>query len=146
LAQAARFNYEADLRTHVEAQVGRYLLIAAAASVQLEAEQAYALHQLEFDEVMNVFGGWMVAHLRHAHFRSELGGNRIERIAQLRCLTFGEDLRNTEGRRVGLAGGYFLRQKPPIEDDRPLPRLELAIERLPKAAGPHLDGLLFVGH
>jgi hypothetical protein len=44
LAQAARaFDYEADLRAHIEAQVGGDLLVAAAAGVQLEAERADAL-------------------------------------------------------------------------------------------------------
>jgi hypothetical protein len=47
---------------------------------------------------------------------------------------------------MGLAGGYFLWQKPPIEDDRPLPLFEFRIERLTKAARPHLHGLLFVRH
>jgi hypothetical protein len=45
-----------------------------------------------------------------------------------------------------LAGGYLLVEKPPIKNDGPLPRFKLGIQRLAKAAGPHLYGVLFVGH
>jgi hypothetical protein len=45
---------------------------------------------------------------------------------------------------VGFAGGYFLGEKAPIEDDGTLPLFKFAIERLAKTAGPHFDGLFFV--
>ena len=105
-----------------------------------------ALHELEFDEVMNILGGRMIAHLRLAGVRCEFGGNRIQRRAQLRCFSFGQDSCGAEGGRVRLAGGDFLIEKPPVKDDRALPRFEFRIQRLAKAAGPHLPGLLFVGH
>ena len=69
-----------DLRAHIEAQVGGNLFVAAAAGVQLESERADALRQLEFDEVMNVLGGGVVAHLRLARVRCELRGDRVQRL------------------------------------------------------------------
>ncbi len=100
----------------------------------------------KFDEVMNVFGRRVIAHQRLARVGGVFGGNRIERVTQLRCLIFGQDLRGAEGRGVRLAGGDLLVEKPPVEDNRPLPRFEFCVERLAKAARPHLPGLLFVGH
>ena len=46
----------ADRIAHIKPQVGSDLFVAAAAGVQLEPKRAYAFHQLELDEVMNVFG------------------------------------------------------------------------------------------
>jgi hypothetical protein len=43
---------------------------------------------------------------------------------------------------MGLAGGDFVREETPIEDDRPLPAFEVWVERLAEAAGPHLTLLL----
>jgi hypothetical protein len=47
---------------------------------------------------------------------------------------------------VRFAGGYFLGEKTPIENNRSLPAFEVCIERLAEAAGPHLYGLVFVRH
>src|ERR1039457_7411834 len=47
---------------------------------------------------------------------------------------------------MSVACGYLLVEKPPIENNRPLPLFELHIQRLAKAARPHLDGMLFVRH
>jgi hypothetical protein len=57
--------------------------------VQLEAQRANPLRELEFDEVMNVFGAGVVAHQSFACFRGVFGGNRIKRRAELRSFTFG---------------------------------------------------------
>ncbi len=82
LAQAASASMtERDLLAHVEAQIGGDLLVAAAAGVQLEAERADALDECKFDEVMNVFGGRVIAHQRLAGFGGVVGGNRVERVA-----------------------------------------------------------------
>ncbi len=43
------------LLPHVQPQVGGNLLVAAAAGVQLQAEIADALHQLQLHKVVNVF-------------------------------------------------------------------------------------------
>ena len=74
------------MRAHVEAQVGGDLLVAAAAGVELEAERADALNEFKFDEVMNVFGGCVVAHLGLARIGGVVGGDRVERVADRRCL------------------------------------------------------------
>ena len=74
---------EADLLADVEAQVGGDLLVAAAAGVEFETERADALNECQFDEVMNVFGGRVIAHLGLAGFGGVIGGDRIERCADL---------------------------------------------------------------
>jgi hypothetical protein len=114
--------------------------------VEFEAELADSINQRELDKVVNVFSGWMCTHKGLARFRSVLRGNRIQRGADLRSLTFGEDPCSTQSRSVGLAGGYLLWEKPPIKDDGTLPLFEVRVERLTKAARPHLYGLMFVGH
>ena len=95
---------------------------------------------------MNVFGGRMVAHERFAGVGGVFGGDDIERGAEVRCFSLGQDSGGAKGRRVRLAGGDLLLEKAPVKDDGALPRFEFRIERLAKAAGPHLPGLLFVRH
>ena len=87
---------------HVEAQVGRDLLVAAAAGVKLEAERADALYQFQLHKMMNVFGGRMVAHQRLARFGGVVGGNGIERGAQLRCFSFRSEFQRHRERTHGL--------------------------------------------
>src|ERR1035437_8073897 len=96
--------------------------------------------------MMNVLGRCVIAHQRFARLRCVLGGNGIERLAELHCFIFGENLRGEKSGRVRLAGGDLLVEKPPIEADGTLPGFELAVQRLAKTARPHLPGLLFVGH
>jgi len=79
-------------------------------------------------------------------FSGMVGGDGVERDAELRSLILCKDACGNKSRCVGFAGGYLLRKKPPIEDDGTLPLFEVRIERLAKAAGPHLYGLEFVGH
>ena len=134
------------MRANVEPQVGGDLFVAAAAGVQLEAERADALGELELDEVMNVFGGRVIAHEGLAGFRGVIGGDRVERCADLLAFGVGENSGGEKGGRVRLAGGYFLSEKPPVKDDGALPAFEVGIERFAKAAGPHFPGLLFVRH
>ena len=139
-------NGASDCLAHIEPQIGRNLLVATAASVQLKPQRAHALHQFQFHKVMNILGGRMVADERLARIRSVFRCNRIQRASQLRRLPLGEDTRCAKCRRVRLARRNLLRQQPPVKRQRPLPRFELWIERLTKAAGPHLHGLLFVRH
>jgi hypothetical protein len=87
---------EIDLRADVEAQVGGDLLVAAAAGVELEAERANALDELDLDEVMNVFGGGMIAHRAPGRFRRVVGGDGVERCAQLRTFSLGENIGGDE--------------------------------------------------
>jgi hypothetical protein len=44
-----------------------------------------------------------------------VGGDGVERGAQLRAFTSVRIPAATKRRRVGLAGGYFLREKPPVK-------------------------------
>ena len=83
-----RVDDELDVIADVEAQVGGDLLVAAAAGVELEAERADALDEFEFDEVMDVFGGGVVAHLGLAGFGGVVGGDGVQRCADLRAFIF----------------------------------------------------------
>ncbi len=93
---------------------------------------------------MPVLGGRVIAHQFLVRVRRKIGSYCIQRRAELRSFTFGQDSRIPEGGRVRLAGGYLLVEKPPVEDDGALPSFKVSVERLAKAAGPHLAGLLFV--
>ena len=114
--------------------------------MELEAERADALDEGQLDEVMNVFGGGMIAHEGLAGFRGVIGGDGVECCSDLLAFGGGEDVGGDEGGRVGLAGCNFLREQAPIEDDGALPLLKLCVERLAKAARPHFYGLVFGGH
>ena len=116
-----RIKSERNLLAHIEAQVGGNLLVAAAPGMQLEAKRADALDQLEFDKMMNVFGRRMIAHQRLAGFRCVLGGNCIERLAELRSFTLCENVCGNQGRRVRLASCDFFIEKPPVKTNRTLP-------------------------
>ncbi len=122
-----------NLRAHVEAQVRRDLLVAAAARVQLAAERAKPRGQLDLDVVMNVLGLGVLAHGGLARLRRIVGGDGVERRAELRQLIGGKNSGSTKGRCVCLAGSHFLGKQLPVEDDGALPQLELAIERLAEA-------------
>jgi len=102
--------------------------------MQLEAEISYTLREFELDEVMNILSGRVIAHKFLARVRPKIDGDRIQRCAELRSFTFGQDPSCKEGRRMRLARGNLLVEKPPIEDDRPLPRFKVGVERLAKAA------------
>ena len=123
-----------NLSAHVEAQVCCNLFVAAAASVQLESEISGALYELQLDEVMNVLGGRVIAHFDLASVGREFRGNLVERPAQLRCFSFGQDSCREESRRVRLTGSYFMVEKAPIENNGPLPRFEFGVQRLAKTA------------
>ena len=88
----------------------------------------------------------MIAHQGLSRFRRVVGSNGIERRAQLRCFCFGQNSSRTESGRMGFAGGDFLGKKPPVKDNGALPLFKFCIQRLAKAARPHLPGLLFVEH
>ena len=79
---------ESDLFAHEEPQVRRDLFVAAAPGVKLEPQRTHALHQLEFDEVMNVFGRSMIANERFARARFVFRRNRVQRRSQLRSFAF----------------------------------------------------------
>jgi hypothetical protein len=82
---------EIDLPANVETQISRDLLVAAAACVKLEAKRAYALNELQFDEVMDVFGRGMIGDERLSVFRRVVGCDGVEGCAQLRAFSLGEN-------------------------------------------------------
>ncbi len=88
----------------------------------------------------------MIADEGLACFGGVIGGDRVEGCRGFPRLHGGQDAGGDERGGVGLAGGDFLREKPPVEDDGALPAFEVGVERFAEAAGPHFYGLLFVGH
>ena len=49
-----------------------------------------------------------------------------------------QNTRGFQSARVRAAAHYFALQQPPVEGERPLPTLEIRIQRLPEPPGPHL--------
>jgi len=137
---------QADLLAHIETEIGRNLLVAAAAGVQLEPQRADALGQLQFDKVMNVLGRRIVAYQGLARLGCVLFADHIQRRAQLRPFTFSENPGGDQRGGVRLAGGDLTIEKPPVKDNRALPGFKLRIQRLAESAGPHHYGLLLVRH
>ena len=117
-----------------EAQVRGDLFIAAAAGVKFKSQRADALNERQFDEVMNVFGCNVIAHLCLARFGFILGGDGVKSGAELRCFILCQDVCRSECRCVRFAGRDLLGQQPPVEGKRPLPGFKLRIQRLAKAA------------
>ena len=100
----------ADLFAYKEAQVRGDLFVAAAPGVKFEPQRADALNQRQFDEVMDIFGGSVFAHLCLVCVGCELGGNCIQRGAKLRSFTLRKNSGCEEGRGVRLAGINLLGQ------------------------------------
>jgi hypothetical protein len=140
------FNHLLNLGANIEPQIGRDLFIAAAPGVQLESQRTDPLHHRQLDVMVDVFGGRMIAHRRFPRVRRVVRSNRVQRRPQLRCFTHSQNSGCAKGGRVRLAGGYLFREEPPVENNRSLPLFEVPVERLPKAARPHLHGLVLVGH
>jgi len=124
-----------DCRARIEAQIGGDLFVAAAATMQFESPLADSSHQLLFDEMMDVFR-FFVFHetLRH-----------IGRVADLlQSLKNGDELVGGQNpgvfQSMGMSGArrQFVTEQPTVEIKRSLPAFELRIQRLPKAARPHL--------
>ena len=89
----------------------------------LRPSVADAVGQFELDEVMDVFGGGMIADWP-GRFSAWLRRWR----ARLWIWTASSLVRipaACEARRVGLAGGDFLREQPPVEEDGALPLFEV---------------------
>ena len=75
-----RVDDQSDLGAHIQAKVGGDLFIATAAGVKLEAKRADTLHQLELNEVMDVFSRRVITHKDLARFGCVIGGDGVERI------------------------------------------------------------------
>src|SRR5450631_4517701 len=106
--------------------------------MQLEAQSANALYERDLDKVVYILGSGMVSNLGLACFRSVIHCNRVQCGLQLCQLNRRENTGGKQRRRVGLAGSNFLVEELPVKDDGTLPLLEFRIERLAKAARPHL--------
>jgi len=75
-----------------------------------------------------------------------IGGDGVERASDLLAFAARENASGDQGLCVRLAGSRLVGKKPPVEDNRPLPLFKVCVERLAKAARPHLYGLLLVRH
>ena len=94
--------------------------------------------------MVDVFGGGVIADEGLAGFGGMVGGDGVEGGPDLCAFGGGEDSGGDEGGGVGLAGGDFLWEKPPVKNDGALPAFEVGVERFAEAAGPHFYGILFV--
>ena len=56
--------------------------------MQLQSQRADGLNQLEFDEMVDVFGQRILADQCLTRFGFVIGGDGIECFAQLRCFIF----------------------------------------------------------
>ena len=122
---------------HEEAEVGRDLFVAAAASVQLVASSSDQRGELLFYKVVNVFGFRIVEKLWR---RCRALADFSQRFHNFGQLFGGKDSGVFESVGVGAAGGEFKGQQPLIVGERALPFFKFGVEGLPEAAGPHLHG------
>src|SRR5580698_5441432 len=90
--------------------------------------------------MMNVFGPCAVI---PNQFRvpDVLLVNVFEAGDYLGALIGGEDSSPFQRKRMRMTRVEFMRQEPPVELERPLPLIEERVQRLAKAARPHLAGL-----
>ena len=102
------------LLPHVEAEVGRNLLVAAAAGVQLETKIADTRHQLQLDKVVNVFRLGAAVNVAGRTLRVFVA-NGVQRAHDLFQFLGGEDARGRDGARVGFAGSHFLGKQLPVK-------------------------------
>ncbi len=123
---------------HVKAQVGRDLLIAAAAGVELQGQLANVRGQFELDEMMHVFGTRIGCQGGAPSAVPAVLEHGIQPIAHLGGLGRRQNAGGSEHARVRLAGSNLLGEKPPVKAKGPLPLLKARIERLAEAARPHL--------
>ena len=99
---------------HKQPQVGRNLLVAAAAGVQLESQVADPRHQFELYKVVNVLRLRAAVNVAGRTLRV-LVANRVQcahNLFQLRCR---KDARRGDRPRMGLAGSYFLGKQLPVK-------------------------------
>ena len=127
----------AALLPHVQTEVGRNLLVAAAAGVQLEAKIADARYQFQLHEVVNVFRLRAAVDVAGRPLRV-LVADRVQRAHNLLQFLGRKDARRRDGARVGFAGSHFLGKQLPIKYQGSLPLFEVVIQWLAKAARPHL--------
>ncbi len=125
-----------DLVADPQPQVGRNLVVAAAAGVELAAHVADPLDQRPLDVHVNVF-----ELLAEGEFA---GGDLVENLFQaghdLVPLVVGEDAHLGEHQGVGDRAADVVRVKPPIEGHALGELLDTAVRRLVKHTAPRLTG------
>src|SRR5271154_5076764 len=131
----------ARTRTNVQTQVGRNLLVAAAASMKFEPEVADCFDQFHLDEVVNVLRVRSIVHPLLRIFGQAAQCNLIESVSERRLLGTGQYVRCFQRKGMRLAGSYFFLNQLPVKAEGTLPVIESRVEWLAKAAGPHLGGL-----
>ncbi len=102
---------EAKSRGIYEAPGMALLYIAAPSRVQLQPQRPQFFRQFQFNKMVDVLGGGVLANRRRFMPRS----NRIQRRAQLRQLLRAQNPRLGQHRRMGLAGRTLLAKQPPVE-------------------------------
>ena len=93
-----------------EPQIGRHLVVARAAGVELAGDRPHFGVQQALDQSMHVLVG-------RAHGRA-IGqplGDAVETVEQLRLLGSGHDADAAESMHPGLAGGHVLGPQPVID-------------------------------
>ena len=121
--------------TRVQAQVGRDLLVAAAAGMQLVSGFTDGRDELLLDEMVHVFRirsfeqHWIGSCSELKFIKPTQNGGKF--LAR-------ENACAAKGTRMSAAGSAFMAQKTAIEAERALPLLEVCVERLAHAPGPHL--------
>ena len=136
-----------DLCAHIEAQIGRDLLVAAAAGVQLAAPASRRAPPASARQNDECLRRRMVAHHRFARFGCS--PPPIASSAAAESPLFSLAVRMPAAHRADacalLAAISCWRSRQSNTIDR-CHCFKFRIERLAKAAGPHLPGLLFVRH
>src|SRR5690242_15279469 len=115
---------------HKETQIGRDLLVTAAAGVKLEPDFSSKFDQPTLKEVVNVFGFAVLHELRIAFSVLDM----FQSIEQRFQLSSAEHTGARERTSVRAAGRDLLWEKSFIERKRPLPLLEFRIQRPAKPA------------
>ncbi len=119
---------------HEEPEIGRNLLVAAAPAVQLLACFAHQRHELFLHKMVDVFCFRVRKEVRLVTVALDLVQRRQNELA----LFAGQYSRGPERAGVRAAGRQLEAQQLLVERKRPLPLLELRIQRLPEPARPHL--------
>src|SRR5579871_5972099 len=124
-----------DTRPHEKPQIGRYLLVAAAAAVQLVAEFSDQQDQLLLNEMVNVFGFGIVDKFGRGR---GLLADLFQSLQNVNEFVGTEHFGILQGACMRSAGGEFVAQQAAVEVKRPLPAFEIGIQRLPESSRPHL--------
>src|SRR6185437_10832574 len=121
-----------DGLAHEEAHVGGDLLVAAAASVELEGEVADDPGELKLGEVVDVLGLGGFGYDRWS--QCGLGENFVQTVEHGDQFGIGEDACGGDGAGMRLRGGDLLWEETPVEGEAALPLFQGLVEGLAEAA------------